>query len=57
MGSVSNIFDLVSGKEEDQLSSSFGFILKNNTKLLSDFLKHIDIGVINNADLRNIDIP
>ena len=33
--SVDNIFNLVKkfSKEEDQLSASFGFILKNNKKI------------------------
>jgi len=42
---VDNIFELVNkfSKEEDQISASFGFILKNNRKILQKFLNEINI--------------
>ena len=40
---VNNIFNLVNGKQEDQLSASFGYILKNNIKILDSFLRTLGI--------------
>ena len=55
---VQNVFDLVGhfGKEEDQLSASFGFILRNNEDILEKFLKRIGIHEIPKKEWNNIDI-
>lgn len=54
---VDNIFKLVNkfGAKEDQLSANFGFILKNNNKILGKFLKKIGI-IAKRKDLKQIDI-
>ena len=52
---VENIFNLVHGKQEDQLSSSFGFILKNNKPILKKFLDHIGIR-LTDKELKTVDI-
>jgi hypothetical protein len=41
--SLNNIFSLVKGKQEDQLSIDFGFVLKNYPKILDIFLRKIGI--------------
>lgn len=54
---VSNIFELIKkfSNEEDQLSAGFGFILKNNPKLLSQFLSKLGID-LTRKDLMTVDI-
>ncbi|KYK34790.1 MAG: hypothetical protein AYK22_04770 [Thermoplasmatales archaeon SG8-52-3] len=54
---VDNIFELVNkfSKEEDQISANFGFILKNNKKILDKFLKIIDIE-LRPRELKEVDI-
>lgn len=54
---VDNVFELVNkfSKEEDQISASFGFILKNNKKILDKFLKIIKID-IKPRELGEVDI-
>lgn len=52
---VDNIFSLIHGKQEDQLSSSFGFILKNNRRVLNKFLDQINIR-LTNKELKVVDI-
>lgn len=54
---VDNIFNLVNkfSKEEDQISATFGFILKNNKKVLNKFLKKILINV-KPKELKKVDI-
>lgn len=52
---VSNIFNLVNGKQEDQLSASFGFILKNDIKILDSFLRTLGI-ILNRKELKIADI-
>lgn len=52
---VGNIFSLIHGKQEDQLSSSFGFILKNNRPILKKFLEHINIR-LTEKELKAVDI-
>ena len=59
--STRNIFDLVHhfGKEEDQISANFGFILSWNKKALISFLKMLEIPVDSlskNKKIENIDI-
>ncbi len=57
--SVSNIFNLVHhfGNEEDQISANFGFILKSNPPVLSDFLKKVGIqNRLERTDFKKIDI-
>lgn len=54
---VSNIFELINkfSMEEDQISAGFGFILKNNSKILSRFLSKLKIH-LNRKDLKIVDI-
>lgn len=54
---VDNIFELVNkfSKEEDQISASFGFVLKNNKKILKKFLNKIQIN-IKPKELKKVDI-
>lgn len=54
---VDNIFELVNkfSKEEDQISAGFGFILKNNPKILNRFLNKIKIN-LTPKELRKVDI-
>lgn len=52
---VDNVFSLIHGKQEDQLSSSFGFILKNNKQILNKFLDQINIR-LSGKELKAVDI-
>ena len=54
---VNNIFGLVNkfSKEEDQISASFGFILKNNRRILDSFLRKMKINLRRN-ELKKVDI-
>jgi hypothetical protein len=54
---VDNIFELVNkfSKEEDQISAGFGFILKNNKKILRTFLANIKLN-LRPRDLKKVDI-
>ncbi|MDO8558352.1 MAG: PD-(D/E)XK nuclease family protein [bacterium] len=54
---VDNIFKLVNkfAAEEDQLSANFGFILKNDTKILDAFFKTIRVSA-SLKDMRHTDI-
>jgi len=54
---VDNIFELINkySNEEDQISASFGFILKNNKKILDKFLKIIKIE-LKPRELNEVDI-
>jgi hypothetical protein len=54
---VDNIFELLNkfAKEEDQISAAFGFMLKNNSKILSEFLRRMKID-FTPKDLKRIDI-
>lgn len=53
--SLNNIFSLVRGKQEDQLSIDFGFVLKNYPKILDVFLRQIGIS-LNKKELKVVDI-
>ena len=54
---VDNIFNLLNkfDKEEDRISAGFGFLLKNNNKLLRHFCDRINI-VLSGKELRKVDI-
>lgn len=54
---VDNIFNLLNkfDKEEDQISASFGFLLKQNKKMLKNFLDKINI-TISKKELNHVDI-
>jgi len=54
---VNNIFGLVNkfSKEEDQISASFGFILKNNRRILNSFLRSMKVNLSRN-ELKKVDI-
>ena len=54
---VNNVFALINkfNKEEDQLSAGFGFILKNNRKMLDLFLRKVGIR-LTNKELKLVDI-
>lgn len=54
---VDNIFELVNkfSKEEDRISAGFGFILKNNKKILRNFLNKVKIN-IKPKELKKVDI-
>ena len=54
---VNNIFELVNkfSKEEDQISAGFGFILKNNMKILHTFLNKIKVN-LKPKELKKVDI-
>src|SRR3989338_3683768 len=54
---VDNIFELVNkfSKEEEQISAGFGFVLKNNPKILNKFLKKIKIK-LTPKDLGKVDV-
>ena len=52
---VDNIFSLVNGKQEDQLSSGFGFILKNHKQILRNFLEKLEIK-LPDKELKAVDI-
>jgi len=54
---VDNIYDLLNkfDKEEDRISAAFGFLLKQNRKLLRAFLKKIKISA-SDKDLKRVDI-
>lgn len=54
---VDNIFELVNkfSKEEDQISAGFGFILKNNTKILRKFLNKIKVN-LKPMEFKKVDI-
>ena len=58
--STKNVFNLVHrfGKEEDQISANFGFILNVNRVVLLDFLKLLGIPIhtISKKDIKSIDI-
>ena len=53
--SLKNIFSLVRGKQEDQLSIDFGFVLKNYPKILDVFLRKIGIS-LSKKELKVVDI-
>jgi hypothetical protein len=54
---VDNIFELINkfGKEEDQISAAFGFILKNNRRILRAFLDTIKVNA-SPKELKKVDI-
>lgn len=54
---VNNIFNLVNkfSNKEDQISASFGFILKTNPKLLDKFLKKLSLN-LTKKELKKVDI-
>lgn len=54
---VDNIFELINkfSKVEDQISAGFGFILKNNTKILHKFLSKVKIK-LKRKELKKVDI-
>lgn len=54
---VNNIFELINkfSKEEDQISAGFGFVLKNNVKILHKFLNNIKVN-IKPKELKKVDI-
>lgn len=54
---VDNIFNLLNkfDKEEDRISAGFGFLLKNNRKLLKHFCNRINIA-LSSKELGNVDI-
>lgn len=53
---VDNIYKLINKyrAEEDQLSAAFGFILKNNRKLMDEFLRKVDIK-LSAKELKGVD--
>jgi len=54
---VDNVFQLLNkfGKEEDQISAAFGFILKNSPKILAEFLQSLKIDA-GRSELKRVDI-
>lgn len=54
---VNNIFQLIYkfGSKEDQISAAFGFLLKNNPKILNNFLNRIKIS-LEPKEFRKVDI-
>lgn len=52
---LNNIFNLVHGKQEDQLSANFGFVLKSNPKILNAFLTKLGIR-LTRKELKDVDI-
>lgn len=54
---VNNIFELLNkfDKEEDRISAGFGFLLKQNRKMLRAFLKKINIAA-SDRELKRVDI-
>lgn len=54
---VDNIFNLLNkfDKEEDRISAGFGFLLKQNRKMLKAFLKKINVAT-SDKELKNVDI-
>lgn len=54
---VDNIFDLLNqfDKEEDRISAGFGFLLKQNRKMLRAFLKKVNV-TVSDRELKCVDI-
>ncbi len=54
---VDNIFELINkfSNEEDQVSAAYGFILKDNAKIVQKFLNKIEIN-LKPKELKRVDI-